>query len=171
MLVVIKVFYNNLFYDVIFWSTLHISIQKCKAFFLLHVFGILTFFNVCYHSWKRSHGNLFYFKYAYLKEHISASEKIQSFEHRVILPLKHCIRRKSLNFGQLYLLISWCLICRMTTWIKFVSTKEEFPKYLLSNMWSFGHQCIFQSENARKLHFLWFWGMISTGANEITCSF
>ena len=88
----------------IFWSTLHIYIQKCKAFFLLHVFGILTFFNVCYHSWKRSHGNLFYFKYAYLKEHISASEKIQSFEHRVILPLKHCIRRKSLTLVNY---ISW----------------------------------------------------------------
>ena len=44
-----------------------------------------------------------YFKYAYLKEHNSVFEKIKSFGHRVILPLKHCIRRKELNFGQLYL--------------------------------------------------------------------
>ena len=47
----------------------------------------------------------FYFNYAYLKEHISAFKKIQSFGHWVILPLKHCVCRKNLNFGQLYLLM------------------------------------------------------------------
>ena len=41
----------------------------------------------------------------YLKEHISTLEIILSFGHQVILPLKHCIHRKNLNFAQLYLLV------------------------------------------------------------------
>ena len=85
----------------------------------------------------------FYFKYAYLKEHINIFEKKLSFGHRVILPLKHCICRKTLNFDWLYDYIPWCRRSRDNL-IRFVSTKDRFSEYLLSIMWSFGHQCIFQ---------------------------
>ena len=67
--------------------------------------------------------------------------------------------------------ISLCLIGHVTIWVRFVSTKGGILEYLLSTMWSFWHQWIFQLEKARKLHFLWFWGMTSSSANEITCFF
>ena len=56
---------------------------------------VTIFINIfCHHFEKRSHGT-------YLKEHISAFEKIFSIGHFVILPLKHCICRKKFYFDQL----------------------------------------------------------------------
>ena len=61
----------TIFYHLIFWSTLYISMQKCKAsflcknarqVFLMHIFYSFDFFTiVCYHCDTRSHGNLFFF--------------------------------------------------------------------------------------------------------------
>ena len=110
----------------------------------------------------------FYFKYAYLKEHISAFEENLSFSHWVMLPLKHWSVEKIWTFVDY---ISLRLIGHVTIWVRFVSTKGGILEYLLSTMWSFWHQWIFQLEKARKLHFLWFWGMTSSSANEITCFF
>ena len=170
LLVVMEVFQNDHFYNVIFWSTLHISMQKSKAIFFLHIFCVFRAFLLFVTILARDHIELcFYFKNAYLKEHIGAFEKILPFGHRVILPVLSIASVEKI--WTLVNYISWCLICHMTIWIKFVSTKYGFSEYLLSAMWSFGQQCIFQWENARKLHFLWFGGIISSSTNEITCSF
>ena len=58
--------------------------------------------------------------------------------------------------GKIWILfdyISWCLIGHMTVWIRFVSTKDGLSEYILSAIWYFGHQCIFQWETCQKIAF------------------
>ena len=82
----------------------HIKMQGnffCSIFLQFWAFYwcLLPFWEeITWESW-------FYFRYTRFKEHISAFEKILSFWHLVILPLKHCICRKKFNFGWLYLLM------------------------------------------------------------------
>ena len=70
-----------------------ISMQKCNCTYL----QFWAFLVMSVTILARDHIEIwFYFKYAYLKEHISAFEKILSFGHQVILPLKHCICEKKI---------------------------------------------------------------------------
>ena len=67
--------------------------QKCNCTYLLFWAFLVMSVTIL----ARDHIEIwFYFKYAYLKEHISAFEKILSFGHQVILPLKHCICEKKI---------------------------------------------------------------------------
>ena len=71
-----------------------ISMQKCNCTYL----QFWAFLVMSVTILARDHIEIwFYFKYAYLKEHISAFEKILSFGHQVILPLKHCICEKKIE--------------------------------------------------------------------------
>ena len=66
--------------------------------------------------------------------------------------------------------ISWCLRDYMIIWTKFVNDNGGLSEYLPLVMWSFGHLCIFGCKTVRILCFLWFWGMVFSGANKITGS-
>ena len=141
----------TIFYHLIFWSTLYISMQKCKAsflcknarqVFLMHIFYSFDFFTiVCYHCDTRSHGNLFFFFFQIcILER--TFQKILLFGHQVIMHLKHCNYVEKI--WSLVNYISWGLIGHITIRIRIISAKGGFPEYLLSAMWSFVHQCIFK---------------------------
>ena len=82
---------------------LHRNARQFFCCIFLQFWAFLLFITIL----ARDHMEIwFYFKYAYLKEHVSAFEKILSFRHQVILPLKHCICRIKLKFGWQHLLMA-----------------------------------------------------------------
>ena len=107
LLVVMEFFQNNIFLlcdllvNITYFYTKTQGNFQCCTFFQFWAF-LLIFITIL----ARDHMEIwFYIKYAHLKEHISAFEKILSFGQWVIFPLKHCISGKKLNFSWLYLLI------------------------------------------------------------------
>ena len=105
VLVVMEVFQSNCFLSCDLLINITYFYAKIQDNFFLYIFlqfraFLLMFVTIL--AWD--HMEIWsYFKYAYFKEHISAFERILSFGHWIILPQKHCICRKNLNFGQLYL--------------------------------------------------------------------
>ena len=132
-----------------------LSMQKCKTIFFCCAFlQFWAFLLIFVTILARDHAKVwFYFKYAYLKEYISAFEKIPSFGHGVICPLTHCICRKNLNFGGLCLMMP--------------SRSHDNLKHLLvlkvifQNIYFLSCDLLGISVSFRHL----------LGTNEITCSF
>ena len=105
----------------------------------------------------------FYFKYKHLKEHFKFC---------------HLGTRQKCFWNIASVEKYWTLVTYLDAWYvtwqfwtKFVNTKGGLSENLISAIWPFGHQCIFQCKNAKKLHLLWFWNMTSRGAKDITFSF
>ena len=132
----------TIFYHLIFWSTLYISMQKCKAsFFDAHFLQFWFFYYCLLPLWYKITRKFvwFFFQICILER---TFEKILLFGHQVIMHLKHCNYVEKI--WSLVNYISWGLIGHITIKIRIISAKGGFPEYLLSAMWSFVHQCIFK---------------------------
>ena len=115
LLVLIELFQNDHFLpcDLLGIITyFHVKVPRkffrCNfCFFVFCFFATLSFFNKIPFA-KKTHCTL----------HFCAFEKIPSFGHQAIMPLKHCICKRNWTFCQLHILMP-------DIWTNFVNTKSD----------------------------------------------